>query len=202
MTLAKSGNGTLSLNNTNSYTGNTTVSNGTLLVNGLITSPVTVVGGTLGGSGTVAANIGLLSGAALAPGKFDLPGTFTIANTLVETNYTDTNDNIVTVYYTITNNLALTNVNLPVLPFGSSPQVGGGTNDLVQLNGGTLTLAGTSTVNPTDQPACPPRGNYTLITGGSATIGSAANLAGAASPTARGKITPSTPRCPAPCCCA
>ena len=176
MTLAKSGNGTFSLNNTNSYTGNTTVSNGTLLVNGLITSPVTVVGGMLGGSGTIAANVGLLSGATLAPGKSNLPGTLTIANTLLSTNYTDTNDNIVTVFYTITNNLALANVSLP-LHLSSSPAIGGGTNDLVQLSGGTLTLSGISTVNPQLIAGLPAAGTYTLIAGGSATAGSNTNIA-------------------------
>jgi autotransporter-associated beta strand protein len=170
MTLAKTGNGTLALNNTNSYSGNTTVSNGTLLVNGIITSPVTVFGGTLGGGGTVAGNVALQSGATLSPGKAGAPCTFSIANTLVVTNYTDTNDDIVTGTYFITNNLALTNNNLYF-------HLATGSNDLVQLNGGTLTLAGTSTVYPTLTAGLPAAGNYPLITGGSATIGGAANLA-------------------------
>ncbi len=176
MSLSKSGTGTLSLNNTNTYTGNTTVSNGTLLVNGVVGSPVTVVGGTLGGSGAVAGNVALQAGATLAPGRAGLPGTFTIANTLVETNYTDTNDNIVTVYLTVTNNLSLTNDSL-FFHLSSSPASGGGTNDLVQLNGGALTLAGLNTVYPLLTAGLPAAGNYLLITGGSSTTGGVANLA-------------------------
>ncbi len=176
MTLAKSGTGALSLNNTNAYTGNTTVSNGTLLVNGLITSPVNVIGGTLGGSGVVAGNVTLQTGATLAPGKSNLPGTFTIANTLLSTNYTDTNDNIITVYYSLTNNLTLTNNNF-YFHLASSTNIGGGVNDLVQLAGGTLTLGGTSTVWPLLTGGLPAAGTYTLITGGSSTIGTAANFA-------------------------
>lgn len=175
MALNKSGTGALSLNNTNAYTGSTTVSNGTLLVNGLITSPVNVLGGTLGGIGVVAGNVTLQTGATLAPGKANVPGTFTIANTLLSTNYTDTNDNIVTVYYSLTNNLALTNNNL-YFHLANSTNIGG-VNDLVQLAGGTLTLGGTSTVWPLLTGGLPAAGTYTLITGGSSTIGSAANLA-------------------------
>ena len=54
--LTKSGNGTLTLSGSNSYTGSTNVSTGTLLINGSTStsSAVTVaVGATLGGSGTV-----------------------------------------------------------------------------------------------------------------------------------------------------
>jgi len=181
MTLIKMGTGRLALNNSNSYTGGTTISNGTVLVNGLVSSPVNVVAGTIGGSGAVVANVTLQSGTALAPGQANLPGTFSIANTLVETNYTDTNDDLVTSTYFITNNLALTNNNL-IFHFASTTNIGGGVNDLVQLNGGTLTLAGTSTVNPQLTGGSLAAGNYTLITGGSSTVGGTANL-GWAGPT-------------------
>jgi fibronectin-binding autotransporter adhesin len=67
-TLTKTGNGTLELSAVNLYSGNTTVSAGTLLVNGsTATSPTTTVsGGTLGGSGTV----GIISatGGKVSPG--------------------------------------------------------------------------------------------------------------------------------------
>ena len=46
--LNKTGLGTLTLSAANTYTGPTTVNGGTLLVNGSITSPVTVYAGTLG----------------------------------------------------------------------------------------------------------------------------------------------------------
>ncbi len=174
--LTKTGTGTLALNTTNFYTGTTTVSNGALLVNGSLTSPVTVVNGLLGGNGTIAANVASWDGAALAPGKSGLPGTLTIANTLASTNSFDTNGETVVNYFTITNNLALTNNDL-YFHLSARTNIGSGTNDLIQLTGGTLTLAGVSTVHPQLINGSLTNGTYTLITGGSATIGSAANLA-------------------------
>ena len=82
--LIKSGAGTLVLSAVNTYTGPTTVSNGTLLVNGQIganTNPVTVAGGTLGGSGTVLGPVTVLSGGTLAPGTSAI-GTLTITTNL------------------------------------------------------------------------------------------------------------------------
>ncbi len=158
MSLTKSGTGTLTLNNTNTYTGGTIVSNGTLRINGLVTGPVTMAGGALGGAGSLAGDVSLLAGTVLAPGPASGPGTLTIVNTVV------------------TNDLALTNVSL-WFHLGASPAVGGGTNDLVRLNGGILTLAGTNTVYPLFTGGLPAAGTYTLITGGGSTIGGSANLA-------------------------
>jgi uncharacterized protein with beta-barrel porin domain len=54
----------------NTYTGNTTVSSGTLLVNGSTsTGAVTVNGGTLGGTGTIGGAVTVNSGGTLAPGS-------------------------------------------------------------------------------------------------------------------------------------
>ena len=61
--LIKSGEGILSLTGTNTYAGNTVLSNGTLLVNGSQPgSAVTLNGGTLGGSGTVGTITSITSG--------------------------------------------------------------------------------------------------------------------------------------------
>jgi autotransporter-associated beta strand protein len=80
--IIKIGSRTLVLSATNTYTGPTTVSNGTLLVNGQIhTNTVTVAGGTLGGSGTVLGPVTVSSGGTLAPGTSAI-GTLTISNSL------------------------------------------------------------------------------------------------------------------------
>jgi autotransporter-associated beta strand protein len=176
MSLIKSGTGALSLNNSNFYTGGTIISNGTLLVNGLVSSSVTVAGGALGGSGTIAANVASWDGAVIAPGKSGLPGTLTIANSLVATNITDTNGDTVVSFFTVTNNLALTN-NTLFFHLASSTNSGGGVNDLLQLSDGALMLAGTNTIVPLLTAGLPAAGTYTLIAGGSATAGGTTNLA-------------------------
>ncbi len=80
--ITKIGAGTLVFSAVNTYDGPTTVSNGTLLVNGQIdTNTVTVAGGTLGGSGTIRGPVTVLSGGTLAPGTSAI-GTLTINNTL------------------------------------------------------------------------------------------------------------------------
>jgi autotransporter-associated beta strand protein len=72
--LTKSGAGTLVLSASNTYTGLTTVSGGTLLVNGAITGSATVASGaTLGGSGTTGA-VTVSSGGFLLPGSSGQPG--------------------------------------------------------------------------------------------------------------------------------
>lgn len=73
--LTKSGSGTLNLSGDSSYTGDTTVSVGTLLVNGSLDATHVSVsdGATLGGSGTFFGLATITSGAHLAPGNS--PGT-------------------------------------------------------------------------------------------------------------------------------
>jgi autotransporter-associated beta strand protein len=84
--ITKTGTGTLTLTSTNFYSGGTTVSNGTLLVNntsgsGTGSGSVTVNGGTLSGTGVIAGSVTVNSGGALSPGN---PlGTLTISNSLV-----------------------------------------------------------------------------------------------------------------------
>jgi len=82
--LIKEGGGTWTLTGTNTYSGTTTVNEGTLLVNGnhgAATSAVTVgASGTLGGAGIIGGAVTVNSGGMLAPGAG--AGTLTISNNL------------------------------------------------------------------------------------------------------------------------
>lgn len=73
--LTKSGDGTLTLAGSNSYTGTTTVSAGTLLVNGSLAGGAMANGGSLGGTGAIAGNL-TVNAARVAPGNS--PGTLTV----------------------------------------------------------------------------------------------------------------------------
>ena len=79
--LEKKGDDTLTLSGTNAYSGATTVTTGTLLVDAPgsldAASAVAVNAGTLGGSGTINGSITLASGATLAPGASASIGTLT-----------------------------------------------------------------------------------------------------------------------------
>jgi autotransporter-associated beta strand protein len=71
--LIKTGSGTLTISATNTYTGTTTVSVGTLQVDGSTTSATTVnSGATLAGDGTVNAAVTVNSGGSIAPGAGNL----------------------------------------------------------------------------------------------------------------------------------
>jgi autotransporter-associated beta strand protein len=76
------GAGTTTLSVANTYTGNTTISSGTLLVNGSTsTGAVTVNGGTLGGTGTIDGTVTVSSGGTLAPGSGGI-GALTVSGNL------------------------------------------------------------------------------------------------------------------------
>ena len=85
--LIKTGTGTLTLSNTDTYFGSTTVNSGKLVVNGqLLDTAVTVNGGgTLGGDGKVPATT-VQSGGVLSPG--DSPGTLTAGSLSLATGST------------------------------------------------------------------------------------------------------------------
>jgi autotransporter-associated beta strand protein len=77
------GNGKLALNNTETYTGPTTNSGGTLLVNGQIGSGNVIVAtnGFLGGTGIITGPVTVQAGGGVAPGNLAI-GTLTINNSL------------------------------------------------------------------------------------------------------------------------
>jgi fibronectin-binding autotransporter adhesin len=85
--LVFNGPGSLALTGSNSFSGNTTVNAGTLIVNntagsGTGSGVVTVnSGATLGGTGTIAGQVSLAAGATLAPGNSS-PGTLNLGNDL------------------------------------------------------------------------------------------------------------------------
>ena len=119
--LSQLGSGTTTLSgNSSAFSGSTTVTNGTLRVNGVLgngTNTMTVSdGGRLGGTGTFGGNVSIGNGV-LAPGNS--PGTLTING-----------------------NLSLAASSVLDYEFGQAGVVGGPRNDLTVV-GGNLTLDGT-----------------------------------------------------------
>jgi autotransporter-associated beta strand protein len=96
--LRKADAGLLVLNATNSYTGSTVVSNGTLFVNGVLATASSVnvlAGATLGGNGIIRGPVTLQADATLAPGVGGI-GTLTVSNhlTLSGTTVMDVNKSL------------------------------------------------------------------------------------------------------------
>jgi autotransporter-associated beta strand protein len=149
-TITKNGTGTLTLSGANNFTGGLNLNAGTVLINGSTTAGAVTVAaaGTLGGSGSIGGPVTLQSGASLRP-------TGTLTNV---------------------GNLTLTGAKL-YFDLANVTTIGGGVNDLISISGGTLTLSGTSTIFPNYLNGALANGTYTLISGGSSTTGSAANLA-------------------------
>jgi fibronectin-binding autotransporter adhesin len=114
--------GTTLLGGDNSYTGTTSVTGGTLLVNGNQSAATALTsvasGATIGGMGTIGGDVTLVDGATLAPGS-NSAGTLTIKG-----------------------NLTLTSGSTLAYEFGQSGVVGGPLNDLTVVHG-NLTLDGT-----------------------------------------------------------
>ena len=143
MTLNKTNAGTLTINTTNHFTGNTLVGNGALLVHGALNqSPVTVRGGgTVGGYGALGNALTLQAGATLDPGNgIGAPGTLTVTNTL-------------TLAGGVTNRF----------DFSDDPTGLIKTNDTVQIVG-NLAVSGTNLIKVSLLDGLPGNGVYTLFT--------------------------------------
>ncbi|RDS78904.1 hypothetical protein DWU98_20505 [Dyella monticola] len=87
--VTQNGSGTLALDNVNSYTGGTTVNNGTLLIGDSANPGAQVAGdvvvnsgATLGGVGSIGGNVTVVGGAHLAPGANGSFGTLSIGGNL------------------------------------------------------------------------------------------------------------------------
>ncbi len=155
MALNKTNAGTLTINNTNGYTGNTTVSNGTLLVHGELTASAVTVrsSGTVGGNGALGNSLTAVSGSTIAPGNgIAAPGTLTITNTL-------------TLSGGVTNRFDLSDD-----PTGTIK-----TNDVINVIG-NLNLSGVNVLKFTLLDGLPGNGVYTLITYSGTLSGSLANF--------------------------
>ena len=118
----QNGTGTLVLTAINTYSGNTNVNAGTLLVNGSVGggSVNVAFGATLGGTGTIGGPVTIQNGGVLSPGTL-LPGTLTMGT------------------------LTLNSGSVLNFQLGTPNVIGNGANDLVNVNG-KLTLAGTLNV--------------------------------------------------------
>lgn len=159
MSLVKAGPAKLTIQTTNSYSGRTTVSEGTLLVNGsLDQSPVLVESrGRVGGGGRLGKGLTVLAGGEILPGNgTNQAGTLTVSNQLV---------------------LAGDGVCRFDLSDDASGTVK--TNDRIQV-AGNLTLSGTNSIviNTLDTGLSP--GVYTLVTCSGSLVGGLMNLAVAA----------------------
>lgn len=122
------GSGATVLTGNNTYTGATTVSAGSLIVNGNQSAAMGLIsvagGGTLGGTGIIGGSVTIANGGILSPGNLgNSPGTLTIQKDLLLSGGSILNYN-----------------------FGKAGTPGGPLNDLTQVNG-NLTLDGTINVS-------------------------------------------------------
>lgn len=177
--LTKVSTNTLILNVSSAHSGPTTISAGTLALgaSGYISSTpsITVSPGAVfdvsaqAGSFSVGGSQTLTAGRSTNAGPNDIVGAFSSSGN--------------TVIYrpgaagtmTLGNNLSLNGGTLNY-DLSNTADVGGGTNDLIVVNG-TLTLGGTVNVQPNPIVGSFAAGTYTLILGSSPIVGSAANLA-------------------------
>ena len=144
VSVTQNGPGVLTLSGTNTSSGTTTVSTGTLLVNGSIgTNTVTVAAGAiLGGNGTINGPVSLTAGSFISPGNNAI-GTLTLSNNSASSLVLNGNNTI---------RSKLSNV--------------AGTSDLIAISGasGALVLNGANLISLSFPNGLAPIGTYTLMT--------------------------------------
>jgi autotransporter-associated beta strand protein len=172
--LTKTGTGTQTLSGASSYVGPTTISQGTLLL---------AAGGSIAATNLTIAPGGVfdITGA----GGFTLNGNLIAGRTSAFTNdiygnLTMNSGNITPVpgsagTLTINGNLTLTGGTLNY-DLKDVATMGGGTNDLIAVNGGTLDVSGGTTAIKLNPIAGSLNGTYTLISSPNSVVGTAANF--------------------------
>jgi autotransporter-associated beta strand protein len=151
--LTKQGVGTLTLSGINTYNGASVVSGGNLVINGANASGATVnATGVLSGSGSLGGTVTVNNGGTLNPGAIGVPGTLTVGSAIFNTGSTN------------------------AVEINQTAAVGGGTNDLLVVNGSLTLNPGTVVnINPVAVPIVTGT-PYTIITYTGSLIGSVANL--------------------------
>lgn len=158
MELVKSMNGVFKLNGNHDYTGRTRVSEGTLIVNGTLSSPVFVLPkGTLGGNAVLNGALTVQPGLNIEGGRLS-PGNGLGAGLLGK--------------MTVNGNLKLpgkANIELDILP--ADPYL----NDSLMING-DLTVSGVNTIVVKTESGVLPSGSYSLLKWTGTLTGSLANF--------------------------
>ena len=150
--VTKTGGGILTLTGANTYTDSTTISAGSLAVEGSLAATATTIasGATLRGTGTLGGAVTAQAGGKISPGS--TTGSFGTLH--------------------LGAGLTLQGATLSCTLSGNPV----GTNDLILLTGGALSMTGTNTISLSLTDRFLGAGTYTVLSGGSGTTGSVANL--------------------------
>jgi autotransporter-associated beta strand protein len=152
VSVTKTGAGILTLTGTNTYTGATTISAGSLAVEGSLAATITTIanGATLRGTGTLGGAVTAQSGGKISPGA--------------------TTGSFGTLRFGA--GLTLQGATLSCTLSGNPA----GANDLLLLTGGALSMTGTNTISLTLTDGFLGAGTYTVLSGATGTTGGLANL--------------------------